>query len=558
MPDVMARYEEMAEALLDAYRTGTPAAMERHWRLTWHRRAWEGMRTYVQVDLGRVPGADVEITLDDARWLVAREHGFGSWEVLQAEVAAATTDGLQTAKPVEVLTRASGAALTPTRAWARVQEELRAPGVTGLDVHGQATDDMLRDLARVPTLEVLRLGGSAAVSNAGLQHLRGMPALRELDLSQTRVTDAGMDVLRTLPQLERVSLAWTHVTDAGAAALRACDALQSVNLLGSACGDGAVAALAGKPALRELRTGAHTTDAALPLLHDLPVFATWTGAPPQHGLLRDLERPNHLQLQGAITARGMAALRGLDGLYCLHADDSRMHLGAEAITPLLSLPRLGELWFDAHDDAMPRIAQLPHLRSLVCQDTDASDAGWVALAASRSIEQVWGRRCHGLGAAGFRALSRMPALRGLSVSCLNVPDEALAVLPEFPALRELMPMDVPDAGYRHIGTCANLTALLLMYCRDTTDAATAHLGGLRHLTRYFASYTRITDRTPELLSHLATLEEVTFDSCAALTDAGIAALARLPRLRELRVSGRHITPRVRDAFGPGVTVHWGL
>ena len=29
----------MAEALLEAYRTGTPEAMERHYRFTWHRRA---------------------------------------------------------------------------------------------------------------------------------------------------------------------------------------------------------------------------------------------------------------------------------------------------------------------------------------------------------------------------------------------------------------------------------------------------------------------------------------------------------------------------------------
>ena len=78
----------------------------------------------------------------------------------------------------------------------------------------------------------------------------------------------------------------------------------------------------------------------------------------------------------------------------------------------------------------------------------------------------------------------MPALRSLSVSCLNVDDSAVAALPSFPSLRELMPMDVPDAGYRHIGTCEHLESLILMYCRHTTDAATEHLAGLRHLTEY--------------------------------------------------------------------------
>ena len=86
----LAQYEEMAEALLDAYRTGTPEAMERHYRYTWHRRAWHGMRTYVQLDLGKRPSepdGDVAITLDDARYLVARERGFDSWDALRASVA---------------------------------------------------------------------------------------------------------------------------------------------------------------------------------------------------------------------------------------------------------------------------------------------------------------------------------------------------------------------------------------------------------------------------------------------------------------------------------------
>ena len=86
----LAQYDDMAEALLDAYRTGTPEAMERHYRYTWHRRAWSGMRSYVQLDLGKRPSepdGDVAISLDDARWLVARERGFDSWEALRASVA---------------------------------------------------------------------------------------------------------------------------------------------------------------------------------------------------------------------------------------------------------------------------------------------------------------------------------------------------------------------------------------------------------------------------------------------------------------------------------------
>ena len=109
-------------------------------------------------------------------------------------------------------------------------------------------------------------------------------------------------------------------------------------------------------------------------------------------------------------------------------------------------------------------------------------------------------------------------------------------------------MDVPDAGYRHIGRCEQLESLILMYCRETTDAATEHLRGLRKLSYYFNSYTTITDRTPEVLSGMDSLERITFDGCHALTNAGVARLARLPGLRELRISGKGVTSDIVEAF----------
>jgi len=138
-----------------------------------------------------------------------------------------------------------------------------------------------------------------------------------------------------------------------------------------------------------------------------------------------------------------------------------------------------------------------------------------------------------------------------------VDDIGVSALPSFPALRELMPMDVPDAGYRHIGQCGELESLILMYCRDTTDAATEHITELTKLSYYFNSYTTITDRTPELLSGMNSLERITFDACHGLTNRGVAALARLPRLRELRVSGRQIAPEVVGLFPPRITVYPG-
>jgi hypothetical protein len=193
----------------------------------------------------------------------------------------------------------------------------------------------------------------------------------------------------------------------------------------------------------------------------------------------------------------------------------------------------------------------------MAQDTIAGDQGFTALSRSRTIEYIWGRRCYNLTGRGFRALSAMPALRGLSVSCKNVDDEALSTLPRFPALRELMPMDFSDAGFRHVGRCENLEALWCMYCRDTTDAATEQIAGLTKLTTYYAGQTKITDRSLDLLSRMPSLEKVSFWNCSGITDAGVAALARLPRLRDLSLdSCRHVTPEAAAAFPASVHVDY--
>jgi hypothetical protein len=207
---------------------------------------------------------------------------------------------------------------------------------------------------------------------------------------------------------------------------------------------------------------------------------------------------------------------------------------------------------------MRHIGAMPHLRMLMGQGAIASDEGFEALSGSQSLEYFWGRQCPNLRGRGFAALASMPSLRGLAVSCRSVDDAALSALPHFPALRELMPMDVPDAGFRHVGLCAHLERLWCMYCRDTGDAATEHLAGLTRLRTYYAGQTLITDRSLQILGRLSSLEELEFWNCAGLTDAGIAHLAQLPRLREISLDGLpQVTRKVVGMFPPHVRVKYG-
>lgn len=541
-------YDGLANDLWAVCRAADGAALERL------REVFGGPVGVEQVR-ARVGGGGA--TLADARLFVARLYRLEDWAELEASAGRAATASGGLSFRVAAKTRAAEP-LGPVTArdWDEMFEAMAAHGITALRAGGQMTDAALERLAQRDLVTSLDLDGSRRVTDAGLRHLAAMPRLERLDLSGCAITDDGLAALRHLPALREFSLCHHDgVSDRGLAHLEACERLERVNLLGSAAGDGTIRALTGKAGLRHFRSGTGVTDGGVALLHEFPVFRTWRGKEPEYSLVWFDAEPNYLLLRGAITDRGLASLAGLDGLFALNVNDARLELTAAGVRSLAALPHLGWLGFDATDATMAQLAALPRLRMLLCQDTRAGDDGFVALGRSRTLEYVWGRRCGNLTGRGFAALARMPSLRGLAVSCRNVDDGALAELPAAPSLVELLPMDVADAGFRHVGRCKRLQALWCMYCRDTGDRATEQIAGLDCLTRYYAGQTRITDRSLEILGGMASLEELTFSACAGITNAGVAALGALPRLRELTIETMpQITRRAWAAFPAGVRV----
>lgn len=173
---------------------------------------------------------------------------------------------------------------------------------------------------------------------------------------------------------------------------------------------------------------------------------------------------------------------------------------------------------------------------------------------SQSLEYIWGRECPNLRGRGFAALAALPSLRGLGVSCKYVDDVSLAALARFPALRQLMPMDVRDDGFRHVAACARLENLWCMYCRDTGDVATGHIAGLS-LKTYYAGKTQITDRSLEILGAMPSLEQIELWEIAGITNGGMAALARLPHLRQVSVESPNVTRAGLAVFPATVRVN---
>jgi hypothetical protein len=234
-------------------------------------------------------------------------------------------------------------------------------------------------------------------------------------------------------------------------------------------------------------------------------------------------------------------------------------LTADGFASLVNLPNLMVLGADgelSNNTSMRHIAAIPRLRRLRAQGTVATDEGFEALSQSKTLEFLWTRETPHLGNRGFIALSKLPSLRGMGVSCKNVDDAALSLLPQFPSLRELTPIDVTDSGFRHVGRCERLTRLTCMYCRDTSDIATSYIEQLP-ITYYYAGLTQITDRSLEILGRMSTLEQVELYECKGVTDAGLPALASLPRLREVHFDGLPgVTLQGTRVFPSQVRVHY--
>ena len=548
-------YEQAARDFVSAY-GGDAAALE---RLNRHygrsvdfddlkAEIWRRDYAYRQRS-SRIP--ENYFPIEEARIIIAQDAGFGSWEKLVDALAAGTPPR---GAPYVVETKEN--CIGPRRRmsasdWDDLVDFMKERRIPALDAHGLMTDEALKRIANLNFVTSLSLGGSRELTDDGLLQLARMPQIERLDLSEYpggKLTDRGLAVLQHLPNLRKFAMAWqAGISDRGVANLRYCERLEEVDLIGSPTGDGAIEALRGKANLRRFSTGRLGTDAGISLLHNLPLLKA-----------ADAEGAR-LLIDGPFTNAGLAALAGLEGVFDLDLFRHVDRITADGIAHLLRLPNLMALGCDgklSDDIAMEHIAAMPRLRRLRIQGSVATEDGFVALAKSQTIEQIWGRVCSNFGSRALVAFSKMPSLRSLGIGCKNVNDAALATLPEFPALRELTPIDFYDEAFWHIGRCRNLERLTCMYCRETGDRATEHISGLA-IKYYYAGLTQITDRTLEILGGMDSLEQLDFYECPKLTDAGLPFLARLPKLREVHLNGLPgITQQGTEVFRPNVHVFY--
>ena len=575
-PDVQASIEHhrrIAEDLVAVYNSADVAAATRLNDLFHSSINTQQIRDFIRDKLFNVPDTQRRInnfTLDDAQVVVARLYGFRDWDELVRLSNEPASDPrfapfVLSTKPPFYRIDWTNNSIEPrqpmsSKDWETLCAVIKELGLTRISSGSLIGDEDLEIISQLDQITSLNLDGSKRLTDKGLGYLARMPQLRELILSG-QITDRGLEALVQLRELRVFKMFWqANITDQGIANLKYCDQLEQVDLLGCNTGDGAIAALAGKPRLRHFKTGRNVSDDGLALLQQFPAFKTPQPEAPAFGLMSFEAKPTNLLIDGPFTRKGLDNLRGLDGLVGLSFFWHTTHLRGYDLQCLDGLSNLAYLGCQdalCDDDAMRHIAALPKLRMLMGQGAVATDEGFRLLSQSQTIEYIWGRECPNLKGPGFVALSRMPALKGLAVSCKLVDDAALASLPNFPALKELVPMDLGDDGFRHIGRSRQLESLILMYCRDTTDVATSHLAGMPNLRKYHTGYTLITDASLETLSRIESLEEISFEGCKFITDAGIPFLTTLPQLREISIGGcPKVTRSGMTGFPTGVRVNY--
>ncbi len=99
-----------------------------------------------------------------------------------------------------------------------------------LDNNSHVTDEGLKYLAALPSLEDLAVQGSKDLTDNGLKYFASLKHLKSLALCYSNVTDAGLKRLSALHQLGWLWLTGTQVTDAGLQHLKTLDHLEMLIL----------------------------------------------------------------------------------------------------------------------------------------------------------------------------------------------------------------------------------------------------------------------------------------------------------------------------------------
>lgn len=273
-------------------------------------------------------------------------------------------------------------------------------------------DNLLESLDGCTNLTLLHTTNCRNVTDAGVEHLKGLTKLVRLNLQKAQITDAGLKYLQNLNELGDLSLHGTNISDAGMHYLAGLIKLRSLDLSGTQVSRKGLATLDKCSALQTLSIyGTNVTDQDLEVLSIFP----------------DLESlAIDSQALSLVGTQHLAKLKKFSYLNVNLGDGDSNWTGES----LLTLPNLSRLIIgrNATDTNMQHVASLKRLTSLTVEwSSDVTDQGCEYLSALPSVEFLG---IHGTSSAitdtGLERLASIKSLRDLRLGGTKVTPAGVA------------------------------------------------------------------------------------------------------------------------------------
>jgi len=299
-------------------------------------------------------------------------------------------------------------------------------------------DKHLVYLAELTSIEELNLRDTL-VSDAGLEHLKGMTKLKKLDLGNRyypvsdKITDAGMVHLNSLKSLEELKLPSSGVTDIGLAHLAGLNALKKLNV-GRDATDKGMATLAKMKSLEDLKISSpYVTDAGMRKLSECPCLESLsllgckiTNAGLAHlAKLKTLTKLSLSLRKTQVTGSGLAGLKSLEHL---RIDTSEGTITDVDLADLSRITSLKNLHITVHDSS----------QSLI------TDQGLSHLANLKALESLNIHSCPKVTDAGLRHFEGLACLKRLRLDFSRITKAGIARLKaRIPGVEVIMQRSVP-------------------------------------------------------------------------------------------------------------------
>lgn len=237
---------------------------------------------------------------------------------------------------------------------------------------------------------------------------------------------------------------------------------------------------------------------------------------------------------------GMAHIAHLTGIRYLHLRWSNVTDGGLVFLP--EFYRLERLQVPRYmtDAGMAQIARAPWLKALYLSETPVTDAGMAYLQGLPALREL-SIDASNVSDAGLAYLSFLPELDYLMLGGPYFTDHGMEQLRVAPSIRILnvSRLGISDRGVQHIAALPNLEVLSLYGIPALTNESLAHLGQSQTIRKLDLSVpagetSRIHDEGFASLATCTNLEYLSLPP--TFTDRGLASVAKLKGLKYLRAT----------------------